>query len=44
LFGDDEEGYGKVLGDGVVPPSAIDDARRSVLNCPEQAIRLIEDE
>jgi ferredoxin len=44
LFGDDEEGYGKVLGDGVVPPSAIDDARRSVLNCPEHAIRLIEDE
>jgi ferredoxin len=44
LFGDDEEGYGKVLGDGIVPSSAIDDARRSVLNCPEQAIRLIEGE
>ena len=44
LFGDDDEGYGKVLGDGVVPPSAIDEARRSVLNCPEQAIRLAEGE
>ena len=44
LFGDDDEGYGKVLGDGVVPSSAVDDARRAVLNCPEQAIRLIEDE
>ena len=44
LFGDDEEGYGKVLGDGSVAPSAIEDARRSVLNCPEQAIRLNEGE
>jgi ferredoxin len=44
LFGDDDEGYGKVLADGLVPLSAIDDARRSVLNCPEQAIRLTEGE
>ena len=43
LFGDDEEGYGKVLGDGVVPPEKEDDARRAVLNCPERAIRLIEE-
>jgi ferredoxin len=42
LFGDDEEGYGKVLGDGVLPPEKEDDARRAVLNCPEHAIRLIE--
>jgi ferredoxin len=42
LFGDDEEGYGKVLGDGVVLPEKEDDARRAKLNCPEHAISLIE--
>ena len=42
LFGDDEEGYGKVLDDGVVAPGKEDDARRAVLNCPERAIRLLE--
>ena len=40
LFGEDEEGYGKVLGDGVVPPEELDDARRVALNCPEHAIEL----
>lgn len=29
LFGEDEEGYGKVLGDGVVPAEIQDDARRA---------------
>ena len=43
LFGDDDEGYGKVLGDGVVALEKEDDARRAVLNCPEHAIRLIEE-
>jgi ferredoxin len=43
LFGDDEEGYGHVLGDGVVPPGREDDARRAALNCPERAITLIEE-
>jgi ferredoxin len=42
LFGEDEEGYGKVLGNGVVLPEKSDDARRAVLNCPEHAITLIE--
>jgi ferredoxin len=42
LFGEDEEGYGKVLADGVVPLGNEQDARRAELNCPEQAIRLIE--
>ena len=42
LFGDDDEGYGKVLGDGVVPPRLEDDARHAALNCPENAIALIE--
>ena len=40
LFGEDEEGYGKVLGDGVVLPAEEDDARRVALNCPEHAIEL----
>jgi len=42
VFGDDEEGYGKVLGDGVVALEKEDDARRAALNCPEHAITLIE--
>jgi ferredoxin len=41
LFGDDEEGYGKVLGDGEVPPGMEHDARRAALNCPENAIELL---
>jgi ferredoxin len=44
LFGDDEEGYGTVLGDGTVPAGQADDARRAVANCPERAISLIEEE
>jgi len=43
LFGDDEEGYGQVLGDGVVPPGRADEARRAVANCPERAIGLFEE-
>jgi ferredoxin len=43
LFGDDEEGYGKVLSDGVVPADKQDDARRAALNCPEHAIGLVEE-
>jgi ferredoxin len=38
LFSDDEEGYGQVLADGVVPAGQEDDARRAALNCPEHAI------
>jgi ferredoxin len=38
LFGDDDEGYGKVLGDGVVPAGREDEARRVAANCPEGAI------
>jgi ferredoxin len=44
LFGDDEEGYGTVLGDGTVPPGQQEDARRAVANCPERAVSLIEEE
>jgi ferredoxin len=43
LFGADDEGYGTVLGDGVVPPDAADDAHLAAANCPEQAIELLEE-
>jgi ferredoxin len=42
LFGDDDEGFGKVLGDGTVPPGNEQQARLAVANCPERAIALIE--
>jgi ferredoxin len=42
LFGEDQEGYGIVLAEGVVAPAHEDQARRAALNCPEQAIMLIE--
>jgi ferredoxin len=42
LFGEDDEGYGRVLGDGTVPPGKEHGARLAALNCPEHAIRLIE--
>ena len=43
LFGDDDEGYGQVLGDGTVPPEAERDARLAALNCPEHAIELAQE-
>ena len=43
LFGDDDEGFGQVLGDGIVPPGNERDARLAVANCPEQAIELVEE-
>src|SRR5215471_9839016 len=43
LFGDDDEGYGQVLGDGVVKPEKDHDARLAVANCPEHAIELLEE-
>lgn len=44
LFGADDEGYGLVLGDGIVSQEAADAANLAVLNCPEQAIELLEEE
>jgi ferredoxin len=38
LFGEDDEGYGQVLGDGVVPAGAEREARLAAANCPERAI------
>jgi ferredoxin len=43
LFGDDDEGYGRVLGDGAVPAGDEPDARLAVANCPERAISLAEE-
>jgi ferredoxin len=43
LFGDDEEGYGLVLGDGIVAPDKEREARLAVANCPEHAITLLEE-
>jgi ferredoxin len=43
LFGEDDEGYGQVLGDGTVAAESEHDARVAVANCPERAIRLTED-
>jgi ferredoxin len=42
LFGDDDEGFGQVLGDGTVPPGKEQEARLAVANCPERAIALSE--
>jgi ferredoxin len=43
LFGDDAEGYGTVLGDGLVPPGQAHEAGLAVANCPERAITLAEE-
>jgi ferredoxin len=43
LFGDDEEGYGTVLGDSTVPACEQRAARLAVANCPERAIDLVEE-
>jgi ferredoxin len=43
LFGEDDEGFGQVLGDGVVPPAREREARLAVANCPERAIELDEE-
>jgi ferredoxin len=43
LFGEDDEGFGLVLGDGVVRPGQEREARLAAANCPERAIDLIEE-
>ena len=42
LFGEDDEGYGTVLGDGTVAPARELDAHRALSNCPERAITVPE--
>jgi ferredoxin len=41
VFGEDDEGYGTVLGGGVVPEGGEQDARLAVANCPERAIDVL---
>ncbi len=41
LFGEDDEGYGQVLGDGAVPAGGEREARLAVANCPERAIEVL---
>lgn len=43
VFDEDEEGYGHVHGDGMVPADAQRVATLAVKNCPENAIGLVED-
>jgi ferredoxin len=43
LFGEDDEGFGQVLGDGVVPPGLEPEARLAVANCPERAVEIVEE-
>jgi ferredoxin len=43
LFGDDDEGFGQVLDDGVVSPDKDREARLAVANCPERAIDILEE-
>ena len=40
LFGDDDLGYGMVIGDGTVSPDQERAARLAVVNCPEHAIEV----
>jgi ferredoxin len=42
LFESDDEGYAIVIGDGMVTSTLESKARLAVVNCPEQAIHLIE--
>jgi ferredoxin len=43
LFGEDDEGYGQVRRDGIVPPESEREARLAAANCPERAIELLEE-
>ncbi|MFF3437541.1 TetR family transcriptional regulator [Streptosporangium sp. NPDC002721] len=43
LFGEDDEGYGRVVGDGVVPPDEEQAARLAVANCPERTIEILQE-
>ncbi|WP_433440764.1 ferredoxin [Nonomuraea sp. CA-141351] len=43
LFSEDDEGYGQVIGDGVVPADEEKAAHLAVANCPERAIVVIEE-
>jgi ferredoxin len=40
LFGDDDQGYGEVSGDGLVTADTLEDATRAEIGCPESAVVL----
>ena len=42
LFVDDDEGYGRVIGDGEVVPAQVEAARKAAQSCPERAVLLDE--
>ncbi len=44
LFGEDDEGYGRVLGDGLVPAGEEQEARLAAANCPERAVTVTKGE
>jgi ferredoxin len=44
LFELDDYGYAHEVNDGVVPAGEEEKARLSVINCPEQAITITEDD
>ncbi|HEX3790619.1 MAG TPA: ferredoxin [Pseudonocardiaceae bacterium] len=41
LFGEDEDGYATLIGEGQVPEDRADDARLAAANCPERAIDVL---
>jgi ferredoxin len=43
LFGEDDQGYSRLLGDGTVPPGKEREARLAESNCPEHAIEVLEE-
>jgi ferredoxin len=43
LFTEDDEGYGKVIADGLVQPGTEHEARLAVANCPELAIDIVQE-
>jgi ferredoxin len=42
LFGEDDEGYGTVRGDGIVSPGEEREAHLAERNCPEHAVEVLE--
>lgn len=42
VFTSRDDGYGEVAAAGDLPPHLVEDARRAVRNCPEEAVRLVE--
>jgi ferredoxin len=43
LFGEDENGYATLAGDGTVSPDLVADAELAVANCPETAVTVLKE-